>query len=122
MLIASDGVTTPSGGSPDDSFWQRPSVPPAPASDGVIPPSVSEQPSTPIGPAYSGPPPNTPPPAGWRAPVHRQPLPPRPLPPQDEARLDQEEQGARTVTYGVGLIAAAIALVLVCLLCGRALF
>jgi hypothetical protein len=36
--------------------------------------------------------------------------------------LDEKERSARTVTYGVGLVAAAVALILMCLLCARALF
>jgi hypothetical protein len=36
--------------------------------------------------------------------------------------LDEAEGAARTVTYGVGLVAGAIALILVCLLCARAIF
>jgi hypothetical protein len=47
--------------------------------------------------------------------------PPRPLPAQDLTALDTEEQQARTVTYGVGMVAGAILLVLLFVLCGRAL-
>jgi hypothetical protein len=36
--------------------------------------------------------------------------------------LDEEEGTARTMTYGVGLVAGAVALILICLLCARALF
>jgi hypothetical protein len=36
--------------------------------------------------------------------------------------IDEAEGSARTVTYGIGLVAAAIALLLICVLCGRALF
>jgi len=50
-----------------------------------------------------------------------QPPPPRHLPPQDQEAIDAEEQQARTVTYGIGLIAGAVFLVLVCLLCSRAI-
>jgi hypothetical protein len=47
--------------------------------------------------------------------------PPRPLPPQDLDALDTEEQQARTVTYGVAMVAGAILLVVLFVLCGRAL-
>lgn len=36
--------------------------------------------------------------------------------------LDEAEGSARTVTYGVGLVVGAIALVVVCLLCARVVF
>lgn len=50
-----------------------------------------------------------------------QPSPARELPAQDLAGLDAAERGARTLTFGVGMIAGAVCLVLVCLLCSRAL-
>jgi hypothetical protein len=36
--------------------------------------------------------------------------------------LEEAEGSARTVTYGVGLVAGAIAIILMCLLCARAMF
>jgi hypothetical protein len=51
-----------------------------------------------------------------------QPPPPRELPAQDMDRLDEAEGSARTMTYGVGMVAGAIALILMCLLCGRVIF
>jgi hypothetical protein len=51
-----------------------------------------------------------------------QPPTPRALPPQDTAGLDEAERGARTLTYGIGMITAAVLVVVVCLLCSRALF
>ena len=36
--------------------------------------------------------------------------------------IDAEEREARTITYGIGLVAGAILLVLLLILCGRALF
>jgi hypothetical protein len=51
-----------------------------------------------------------------------QPPPPRQLPPQDEEAITAEEQSARTLTYGIGMIAGAVFLVLVCLICSRVLF
>jgi hypothetical protein len=44
------------------------------------------------------------------------------MPAQEMDALDEAEGSARTVTYGVGLVAGAIALVLMCLLCARTLF
>jgi hypothetical protein len=44
------------------------------------------------------------------------------MPAQDIDALDEAEGSARTVTYGIGLVAGAIALVLMCLLCARVLF
>jgi hypothetical protein len=51
-----------------------------------------------------------------------QPPPPRALPPQNMNTLDDAEGSARTVTYGVGMVAGAIALILMCLLCARVIF
>jgi hypothetical protein len=48
--------------------------------------------------------------------------PPRTLPPQDLPRLDAAEHEARTLTYGIAMVSAAIMIVLVLVLCGRALF
>jgi hypothetical protein len=44
------------------------------------------------------------------------------MPEQDIDALDEAEGSARTLTYGVGLVAGAIALILMCLLCARAIF
>ena len=107
-------VSSPTG-VPDDAYWQRPdpaSTPPAP------PPAAP--PARPAG--YQGPPRTDPPPANWRPPTISQPPPPRALPPQDMDALDDAEGSARTVTYGVGLVAGAVALILICLLCARAIF
>ena len=51
-----------------------------------------------------------------------EPPPPRIMPGQDLDALDESERSARTVTYGVGLVIGAIALILMCLLCARAIF
>jgi len=50
------------------------------------------------------------------------PAPPRQLPPQSHDRLDAEEARARTLTLGVGMITAAVLLIVVIVLCTRALF
>lgn len=36
--------------------------------------------------------------------------------------MDDAEGSARTVTYGIGMVAGAIAIILMCLLCSRLLF
>ena len=36
--------------------------------------------------------------------------------------LDEAEGSAKTVTYGIGLVAAAIAVILMCLLCARVIY
>ncbi|MBO4207378.1 translation initiation factor 2 [Micromonospora echinofusca] len=110
---------------PDDSYWRRPA---ADAGDPGAGPSAPAPPPGPVPPAgqpapgYPGPPTAPPPAADWRPPVHLRPAPPRRLPAQDPGRLDDAERSARTVTYGVGLIAGAVALVLICLLCSRLVF
>jgi hypothetical protein len=98
----------------DEAQWRRPV-------EGAEPP-VPAAPPVPPGPAYTGPPPTTAPPLGWRPPVVVQPPPPRALPEQDLAGLDDAEQQARTITYGVAMIAGAIMIVLMLVLCGRELF
>jgi len=44
------------------------------------------------------------------------------LAPQDIDKIEAKEKDARTLTYGVGLVAAAVLVVLSCLLCSRVLF
>jgi hypothetical protein len=44
------------------------------------------------------------------------------MPAQDMAALEESEGSAKTVTYGVGLVAAAIGVILMILLCGRVIF
>jgi hypothetical protein len=108
---------SPSTGVPDDDgYWQRPDTPaevagPAPP----VPPSDQAF-------GYLGPPRTVPPPPDWHPTVVPQPPPPRVMPSQDMDALDEEEGSARTVTYGIGLVAAAIAVILMCLLCARVLF
>ena len=113
-LVASVDVSAPTGPSDDDAFWRRP--------DDGAPAGPAPTPQPPAPPANRGPPPNDPPPAGWRPPFVAEPVPPRALPAQDEAVLDESERNARTVTYGIGMIAGALMLVTVCLLCSRLLF
>jgi len=89
----------------DDRDWRTPSAPPRPDAP----------------PPYTGPPPTTPPPPGWRTPVVVNPPTPRSLPTQDSAALDAQERSARTITYGIAMIAGAVLLVLILVLCGQAL-
>ncbi|HET8659589.1 MAG TPA: translation initiation factor 2 [Micromonosporaceae bacterium] len=100
----------------DDAQWRRPEKPPeeatAPRTGVPVPPE----------PGYQGPPPTDPPPTGWRPPLVVQPPPPRPLPRQDHQSLDAEERSARTLTLGVGMVAAAVLVVLLCAFCARTLF
>ncbi|GAA1805447.1 translation initiation factor 2 [Planosporangium flavigriseum] len=95
---------------PDDQ-WRRPA-------DAVPPPPPPVREPAP----YAGPPSATPPPAGWRPPLVVQVPPPRELPPQDLPRLDEAEQRARTLTYGIAMVAGAVMIVVMLVLCGRALF
>ena len=54
--------------------------------------------------------------------MHIEPPAPRTLTPQDVDAIDASEKDARTLTYGIGLIAGAVFLVVSCLLCARVLF
>jgi hypothetical protein len=108
-------VSAPTGNGAD-AYWQRPD----PAADPVRPEPSTPEPE-PV-PPYTGPPRPAPPSPYWRPPTVAQPPPPRSMPGQDMDALDESERSARTVTYGVGLVAGAIALILICLLCARAIF
>jgi len=107
-------VSAPTGNE-DDAFWQRPDSEPAGRPE---PPAPAPDPAA----GYHGPPRADPPPPFWRPPTVTQPPPPRTLPVQDMDALDEAEGSARTVTYGTGLVAGAVALILMCLLCARAIF
>jgi hypothetical protein len=109
-------VSAPTG-SDDDAFWQRPDS--EAGSFGADRPAPEEPDPAP---PYQGPPRTPPPSPHWRPPVVAQPPPPRSMPGQNMDALDESEGAARTVTYGVGLVAGAIALILMCLLCARAIF
>jgi hypothetical protein len=43
------------------------------------------------------------------------------MPAQDMARIDRAEQQGRTLTYGIAMVTGAIMLILMLILCGRAL-
>lgn len=86
-------------------------------------PGAAAQPEPrPTLPPYSGPPPTVPPPADWRPRLLIQPEPPRALPSQDLGAIDAREREARTITYGIGMVAGAVLLVVLLVLCGRVLF
>jgi hypothetical protein len=99
----------------DDLQWRRPA-------EGTGQPEYAATPQPPALPPYAGPPRSTPPPPGWRPRVLIQTPPPRELPAQDYPAIDAQEREARTVTYGVGMVAGAILLVVLIVLCGRAVF
>jgi len=116
--VPSVNVNSPIGFPDDgDAYWRRPD--PVSAAPGQAP--AARPPAQP-GTGYTGPPRPSHPSPLWRPPTIAQSPPPRPLPPQDMDALDEAEGSARTVTYGVGLVAAAIALILMCLLCARIIF
>ena len=47
---------------------------------------------------------------------------PRPMPKQDHGALDAAEREALIFTYGVGILAGAVLLVLLFVICARAIF
>ncbi len=100
----------------DEDLWRRPEDSARPT-DGFAGTSPDGLP-----PVYTGPPRSTPPPPGWRPPTVIQVPQARVLPPQDLEAIDNGERQASVTTYGVGLIAGAIALLVLVILCGRALF
>ncbi|MEU4216250.1 translation initiation factor 2 [Actinoplanes sp. NPDC026623] len=108
-------VSAPTG-SDDDPYWQRPGAEPEPFGAGRPVPEPDRTPT------YQGPPRTPPPSPQWRPPMVQKPPQPRSMPGQNMDVLDESEGTARTMTYGVGLVAGAIALILMCLLCGRVIF
>ncbi len=98
----------------DEHVWRRPAGG-AGQTDPVGTPAVSN-------PVYLGPPRPAPTPSDWRPPTMIQVPNARVLPGQDDAAIDQVEAEARTITYGVGMIAGALALILLAVICGRAIF
>jgi hypothetical protein len=96
----------------DEQQWRRP----APGHEPAPPPT------RPAEPVYTGPPRTDAAAATWRPKTVLQVPPARRLPPQDDGVIDGREHQARTVTYGVGMIAGAVALIVLIVLCGRVLF
>ena len=114
-------VSSPNGVPDDDAYWQRPD-PASPDPDAAQRDAERRAAEAARDPGYQGPPRQGQPSPQWRPPTIAQPPPPRALPPQDLAALDDAEGSARTVTYGIGMVAGAIALILMCLLCARVIF
>ncbi|GAA2505219.1 hypothetical protein Ahu01nite_041950 [Winogradskya humida] len=108
-------VTAPTGPD-DDAYWKRPDS--AAGQFGADRPVPAPKPK----PVYEGPPRQAPASPHWRPPVVSHPPPPRSMPAQNLGSVNESEGAARTMTYGVGLVAGAIALVLMCLLCARVIF
>jgi hypothetical protein len=109
-------VSASTGVPDDDADWQRPETP----AEAAGPAPAARPPDR--GSGYAGPPPTVPPARDWHPTVVPQPPPPRVMPAQDMDALDEEEGSAKTVTYGIGLVAGAIAVILMCLLCARVIF
>jgi hypothetical protein len=108
---------------PEDTAWARPPAGQAVHAGAAGGSSANGTgPATPVTPEYAGPPRSNPPPAAWRPPIVAEPPPPGTLPEQDHDRIDVEEQAARTLTTGIGLVAGALCLVLLLVLCARAVF
>jgi len=99
----------------DEQQWRRPE---GGATTGE-PPAAPENEQTP---AYQGPPRAPQVPGAWRPPTLVEAPSARRLPEQNEAAIDAAERQARTVTHGVGLIAGAILVLLLAVLCGRLIF
>jgi hypothetical protein len=116
LVAVASGDVSASTGVPDDAYWQRPETPPGAADQKPSDPPADRSSG------YAGPPRAAPPPPDWHPTVVPQPPPPRLMPSQDMDALDEEEGSARTVTYGIGLVAGAIGVILMCLLCARVLF
>ncbi|HWB35620.1 MAG TPA: translation initiation factor 2 [Rugosimonospora sp.] len=100
-----------------DDQWRRPVEYGPRSQDGPVPPPGSGAES----PRYYGPPPTSAPPADWRPPTVYEPAPPRELPAQDVPAIEAGEQRARTFTLGVGMVAGTVVLIVLFVLCGRAL-
>jgi hypothetical protein len=95
-----------------DEQWRRPAEYGTPGAAAV---------PTPEPPRYTGPPPTSAPPGDWRPPTVLEPAEPRRLPPQNIPAIEAGEQQARTFSLGVGMVAGTILLVVLFVLCGRAL-
>jgi hypothetical protein len=106
----------------DDLQWRRPPAGTGTPTPGAAQPPAEAPPPRSEPPPYSGPPPTVAPPPDWRPRLLIQPEPPRQLPAQDLAGIDAREREARTVTYGIGMVAGAVLLVVLLVLCGRVLF
>jgi hypothetical protein len=97
----------------DEKQWRRPAEPTGPRAAPDDAPGANQ---------YAGPPRPIPPPPGWRPPTMITVPAPRNLPAQDPDSVDRQERRALVTTYGVGMIAGAVCLVLLIVLCGRVVF
>ncbi|CAM3495285.1 hypothetical protein [Stackebrandtia soli] len=70
--------------------------------------------------AYTGPPTNVRPPAGWKVPEVVRVAPPRELPEQDPAAINEAETRATTLTYGMGILFGSLMLVVLIVVLARA--
>jgi hypothetical protein len=95
----------------DEQLWRRPTDEPPSG-------SVQRKPAA----SYTGPPPTISAGPNWRPRTLIRVPSARTLPPQDDTVLDEQERSARTVSYGVGMVAGAIALIVLIVLCGRVVF
>lgn len=109
-----------------DAYWRRPSEPDAahlppnvPADAAGLGAFADTAPAGEGGCGYSGPPRWTPPPPDWQPPALVEVRPPRQLPAQDHASIDRDEEAARAVTYGIGMLTAAAIVVLLAIVCIR---
>jgi hypothetical protein len=98
----------------DEAAWRRPT----PDTPSLVPPP---EPAPAAPEPYDGPPHTAPAPPTWRPSVVTPIQPPRTMPTQDDQRIDAEERAGRTLTQGVGVVAGAILLILIFVLCGRVL-
>ena len=108
-------MTSSHSGRGDDAYWRRPPDDAAPAGQ------PEPAPAAPAEPVYAGPPRAEPPPRGWRTPTVVEPLPARELPRQDLAAIEAAEYEALKFTYGVGMLAGAVLLVMLIVICARLL-
>ncbi len=99
----------------DDQQWRRPE----PGSGPVEVPASAAASQMP---GYSGPPATVPVPPDWHPPTVVTIPAPRQLPAQDASAIESVERRALATTHGVGLIAGAIALLVLIVLCGRVIF
>ena len=72
-------------------------------------------------PEYTGPPPTLPPPEGWKVRQVIDMAPPRKLPSQDREVIHAQRLRARTITQGMGILAASLTFVVLLVVIMRAL-
>ncbi len=97
----------------DEAQWRRPeggaTSPPAPEPVAAEPP-------------YAGPPKAPVVPGNWRPPTLIQAPAARRMPAQDATSIYAAERQARTVTHGMAMVAGAVLLLVIAILCGRLIF